>query len=400
MQILARTYLRCTDGAHNKQYLAELVEHPDGSYSTPCSYGAIGAKLSTTVKYTGPDRTRAVAAFEKVVAEKLGKGYTEEPVPAVLGGAAVSGLGSGPLPALAANSGDMPPRFGAQLASDRGFQALHDAVFNPYLFRLEEKWDGWRALISFAPNGEIEIRNRDGIDKGRIANLPLLANALRDLGAAVPALYEGSVLDGELVGPTFAETTSLISSGNGDQSALRFVVFDLPYFAGVDRRGVSLSARLADLERVLAYATPPVVSSPALVPVKELAELIWEAGGEGLIIKELDAPYLSGGRGSWRKIKRTITADGVIVGLEPGQGKYAGQVGALVIGQHDAMGKLVEVARISGFTDALRRSLDASFTGHVVEFAYQERLASGRYRHPRFVRIRRDKLPADCVVGG
>ena len=56
-------------------------------------------------------------------------------------------------------------------------------------------------------------------------------------------------------------------------------------------------------------------------------------------------------------------------------------------------------SRISGFTDALRRSLDASFTGHVVEFAYQERLASGRYRHPRFVRIRTDKLPADCVVG-
>ena len=283
MQILARTYLRCTDGAHNKQYLAELVAHPDGSYSTPCSYGAIGAKLSTTVKYEGPDRTRAVAAFEKVIAEKLGRGYTEAPVPAALGGAVGSALGSAPLPTRAANPDDMPPRFGAQLASDRGLQGFRDAVFNPYLFRVEEKWDGWRALIAFSPDGEIEIRNRDGIDKGRIANLPLLANALRDLGTAVPALYEGSVLDGELVGPTFAETTSLVSSGNGDQSTLRFVAFDLPYFAGVDRRGVSLKARLADLERVLAYAKPPVVPSPALAPVEDLAELIWSAGGEGLL---------------------------------------------------------------------------------------------------------------------
>jgi predicted DNA-binding WGR domain protein len=399
MQILARTYLRCTDGAHNKQYLAELVEHPDGSYSTPCAYGAIGARLSTTVKYTGTDRRRAVAAFEKVIAEKLGKGYVEVPAPASLGGPIVAAAAGGAVPAPVSGPDDCIPRFGAQLAGDGGAETLYDAVRTPTRYRVEEKWDGWRALVSFTPDGVVAIRNRDGVDKGRIANLSLLATALHTLGEAVPALYEGSVLDGELVGPTFAETTRLVAGGNGDQGSLRFVVFDLPFFAGVDRRDTPLSLRIADLERVLAHAAPPIVGSPALVPVKELAELVWAAGGEGLIIKQLDAPYLSGGRTAWQKVKRVLTADAVVIGLEPGQGKHAGTVGALIVAQHDATGALVEVARVAGFTDSFRRAITPALKGRVVEFAYQERTTAGRYRHPRFLRLRVDKAPADCVVG-
>ena len=150
---------------------------------------------------------------------------------------------------------------------------------------------------------------------------------------------------------------------------------------------------------MLAHAAPPIVGSPALVPVKELAELVWAAGGEGLIIKQLDAPYLSGGRTAWQKVKRVLTADAVVIGLEPGQGKHAGTVGALIVAQHDATGALVEVARVAGFTDSFRRAITPALKGRVVEFAYQERTTAGRYRHPRFLRLRVDKAPADCVVG-
>jgi ATP-dependent DNA ligase len=396
MKTIAQSYLTCVDGAHNKQYLAELIED-GGAYRVPCRYGAIGAKLSTTVKYEGPSHNKALAAFTKVVGEKRAKGYTDAPLPAPL---AAPGANVIPADALGREASTGVPRFAAQLAAaDGGTGALATAAEHPDRYRVEEKWDGWRALIVFAPDGTLSIRNRSGEDKGRIANTPLIEAALRTLGDTVPALWDGTVIDGELVGPTFAETATLLSAGGRSSTELRFVAFDLPYFAGVDRRGAPLSERLRDLGLVLRDAVPPLEASTALVADTDLADVIWESGGEGLIIKELNAPYTSGGRTGWWKLKRVQTSDAVVIGLEPGKGRYAGQAGALILGQYDDAGALVEIARVSGMRDGERRHIDERAVGRVVEFDYQERTAAGRFRHPRFKRFRPDRTPVSCRLG-
>jgi hypothetical protein len=59
-------------------------------------------------------------------------------------------------------------------------------------------------------------------------------------------------------------------------------------------------------------------------------------------------------------------------------------------------GVMVEVCKLSGMTDAERRSLDASSVGKVVEFRHNGQTADS-YRHPRWYRLRPDKNPQDCL---
>ena len=68
--------------------------------------------------------------------------------------------------------------------------------------------------------------------------------------------------------------------------------------------------------------------------------------------------------------------------------------GALILGQYRA-GQLVEITRVSGMSDAERARLSDADLGRVVEFAFQDRTADS-YRHPRFVRLRDDKVATDC----
>ena len=394
MKSIAQSYLTCIGGSHNKQYLAELCED-NGTFVVLCRYGALGAKLSSITKYEGPSHNAAMAAFTKVVSEKRAKGYSDAPVPTSL---AAVGAHTIPADSLTREAATGVPRFGAQLAGDGGLHALGEAVAWTASYRVEEKWDGFRALIVFATDGSISIRNRNGEDKGRIANTPYLEAALRALGNAVPALWQGSVLDGELVGPTFGETVSLLSAGGRSSTALRFIAFDLPYFAGTDRRSAPLASRLVDLDAVLAYARLPIEAAVALEADPDLAAAVWSSGGEGLIIKDLASPYAAGNRTAWQKVKQVETADAVVIGREPGQGKYTGSTGALILGQYDARGALVEVARIAGFSDAVRSTLGSTTHGRVVEFRFQSRTTGGRFRHPRFVRFRLDKAPTDCTI--
>lgn len=393
-ELIAESYLTCTEGGSNKQYLVRLFER-DGAFEVPCLYGAIGAKAASTTKYAGADRSKAEAAFAKVVAEKRAKGYRDGNVPAEL---AYNGVVAQVRPVLTPKEDATGlARFGAQLAGEQGLRPLDAAIAEPSRYLVEEKYDGFRALIAFAPDRTIAIRNRHGEDKGRIANTPHLEAALRALAETTPTLYDGTLIDGELVGESWSETAHLLGGAGKTDSRLRFVAFDLPYAKGVDLRELPLRERRLGLELLLTGSAHPLELAEAHPPTPDLLERIWARGGEGLIVKELGAPYLSGNRTSWAKLKRFATADAVIVGIEPGKGKYAGMTGALVLGQYRD-GTLIEITRVSGMTDAERASLGEADRGRVVEFAFQERTADS-YRHPRFLRLRDDKEPADCHWG-
>ena len=147
----------------------------------------------------------------------------------------------------------------------------------------------------------------------------------------------------------------------------------------------------------------------------------WLEDGEGVIAKQLVAPYRPGERKGMVKVKRVRTADCVVVGWRPG--KEEGTVGSLILGLY-AGGKLRVVGHTSGFRAAEKRELVDKLapyeTGErgsgdpsrwasgrdlewielrpelVVEVSF-DHVSDGRIRHgTKVLRWRDDKAPEDC----
>src|SRR5690606_25888557 len=82
----------------------------------------------------------------------------------------------------------------------------------------------------------------------------------------------------------------------------------------------------------------------------------WLTGrGEGVVAKELAAPYLPGARKGMVKVKRLRTIDAVVAGWRPG--KEEGTVGSLMLGLYDSAGELHVVGHTSGFKAKEKREL-------------------------------------------
>lgn len=101
----------------------------------------------------------------------------------------------------------------------------------------------------------------------------------------------------------------------------------------------------------------------------------------------------------WRKWKPVKTIELVVKGRTPGEGKYAGLIGALIC--KTACG--CEVARVSGMSDEMRKAITKRYEtgqliGAVVEVAYQEVGSRGRLRFPRFRCFRPDKKAVQCTL--
>jgi ATP-dependent DNA ligase len=173
---------------------------------------------------------------------------------------------------------------------------------------------------------------------------------------------------------------------------------------GGRKRTTAGSIELTPMERTLAKAAP------------------WLEGGEGVIAKQLDAPYRPGERKGMVKVKRIRTADCVVVGWRPG--KEEGTVGSLILGLYDR-GELRVVGHTSGFRAKEKRELVAELapyeTGErgsgdpsrwagdrdlewislrpelVVEVSF-DHVSDGRIRHgTKVLRWRDDKKPAECT---
>ena len=79
------------------------------------------------------------------------------------------------------------------------------------------------------------------------------------------------------------------------------------------------------------------------------------ASGEGVVAKDLDAPYRPGQRVGMVKVKRVRTIDAVVVGYRPG--KEPDTVGSLILGLYDKSGELRVVGHSSGLRAAEKRAL-------------------------------------------
>jgi len=218
----------------------------------------------------------------------------------------------------------------------------------------EPKWDGFRA-IAFVDGDSCELQSRNG----------------RPLARYFPELRfpDGRwVLDGEIVvrGPDGRENfdtlgqrvhpaISRIERLSAETPAM-FLAFDLLARGDEVLLERPLAERRAALEALLAepaWAGVPVELTPMVRTAGEAEH--WLHDAEGVIAKDLAAPYRPGERLGMLKIKRVRTIDVVVMGWRPG--KAEGTVGALILGLYTPDGTLREVGHSSGFTAKEKREL-------------------------------------------
>lgn len=267
----------------------------------------------------------------------------------------------------------------------------------------EEKLDGWRFLMHLG--GGLErvylTGRRTSRETGRLSEKGLL----------VPELWPDSrglgytVLDGEIMSPTgrWRDIAGIMNAGDRASAQKRiaeiglptFNAFDVLYSDGQDVRDLTLLKR-----RLLLTSTAEILGVGLIQPVpNELATYhkIVDAGGEGVILKNLFATY--GESGAWVKVKKEPTVDVVVTGFTDAKfgvtGQYFGQIGAAKISVYTTKGQLVEVGKVSGMDDDTRRDMSDNpgrWIGTVIEVAAQE-FAKDRLRHPRYRRRRDDADP-------
>jgi ATP-dependent DNA ligase len=288
----------------------------------------------------------------------------------------------------------------------------------------EPKFDGFRAL-AFVDGDDLYLQSRTG-------------KPLRRYFPELEFPAGRYVLDGELVildADGREEFDALQNRLHPAESRVRMLAASTPArfraFDVLAEEGEKLLARpfaerrerLQSLIAVLGGRKKSVAGSVELTPLaaSPAKAAPWLESGEGVIAKQLDAPYRPGERKGMVKVKRVRTADCVVVGWRPG--KEVGTVGSLILGLYQR-GKLRVVGHTSGFRAKEKRELvarlapyetgergsgDPSRWSHdrdlewielrpelVVEVSF-DHVSDGRIRHgTKVLRWRDDKDPKDC----
>lgn len=273
--------------------------------------------------------------------------------------------------------------------------------------RIEEKCDGWRVLIAYAPGDRVRCYSR-----GISATTGTYIDLLEKYGAipAVTQLYlgPGDALEAELEWPGHraAEVPTALKDQRG---LLRVRAFAVPYEGG---EPLTTYAAQAEYLKDMEVPTPTLFGfAPHMLTDEALTKYATQRGFEGWMMKvETD----EGPR--WWKYKLEGTADVVVLDTKDSKGYLKGtdgMVGSLVVGvlctatTHDDHAcwdleglSYREVAAVSGLEDEERDAMTAergSLPGRVCEIRFQREGGKDRLRHPRFVRWREDKPRHECT---
>lgn len=213
------------------------------------------------------------------------------------------------------------------------------------------------------------------------------------------------MLDGEVVGGSWNDTMSITRASKSERNgeALVYHLFDavtplssqrigdgLPYFTRYRVLGERLlhnlpkdgPVRLVDSYRIHDYTE-----------FKTYFHYCLSSGCDGVVLKEINAPYEYKRTKTWLKVKPIQTFDCKIVGSFEGKGKHKGRLGGFIVKPE---GSDVATKVGTGFTDAertewwLRKTYDYR-DGRVCEVEARGVHKSGCLIEPRFVRMRPDK---------
>ena len=203
-------------------------------------------------------------------------------------------------------------------------------------------------------------------------------------------------MDGELWAGRgqFQKAVSTVRQQTPDDAAwrdIKFMVFDLPAEPGVFTDRLSaLNSVVGKLGVAWVQAVPQskVASHAAL---QNQLKQITKAGAEGLMLHRGSSLYKGVRNDDLLKVKTHDDAEAKVVAHIPGKGKYAGQLGALLVeipSSSSTDGKTRRFKLGTGFSDAQRQSPPA--VGSQVTYRYRGLNDSGIPRFASFMRQRED----------
>ena len=238
----------------------------------------------------------------------------------------------------------LPAKLEPQLATlSSGLPTVGDWHF-------EIKFDGYRILARI-DKGVPHLITRGGHDWSH--KMPGLVQELTRLG------LQSAWLDGEIVVmgdkgiPSFNALQGALDRASEDN--IQYFLFDLPFMEGYDLRQVPLRDRRALLKGLLdAKPSERVRYSAAFeADPSSILQSACKMDLEGLIAKRADAPYVSARTQTWLKLKCRQRQEFVVCGFtDRGKIADAAEVGSLLLGVHDAQGKLVSVGSVGTGWDA------------------------------------------------
>ena len=232
------------------------------------------------------------------------------------------------------------PVFNVQLAQDSTDQPKKMKGIK----RLEVKLDGVR-VIAVVQGSTCTLYSRNGKE---FENFPQVAEAIE---ANRKAFQYGRgtggnfVLDGEIVGESFqALMKQAQRKSNAKTAGMVYHIFDIIPLDALKEGHCNIpqqkridwidSAKAVldqtDCLRIMPGMNVDLDTAEGHDVMQRFAQASVEQGYEGIMIKNLDAPYECKRSDFWMKWKPTITVDLTIVGFEEGTGRNAGRLGAII----------------------------------------------------------------------
>lgn len=269
---------------------------------------------------------------------------------------------------------------------------------------IDIKLDGVRLLTIVYPNGDVIQYTRNGKEVHNFGNIK------SQFAGIASELLEPMVYDGEIVSKSFQDLmTYFFRKGEIDTTDSVLYLFDvipLKHFsqgfcdiAQINRKEIlqfwynKYKNRLSNIS-VLEYEVLNLSDLHDYGVFTELNKWAIENHYEGIMIKDINAPYECSRTTSWLKLKPVITIDLSIIDMLEGENKYAGTLGAITCHGFDE-DKEIFVNVGTGISDELRDkywSKKFELIGKVIEIECDAitKNQDGKYslRFPRFKRLR------------
>jgi len=277
----------------------------------------------------------------------------------------------------------------------------------------------------------IQVHRWDDLVVVATRSLEVITDRLPEVVAVARALPASRfVLDGEVLAlddagrpRPFQETASRAAMTEGVHLTPYF--FDVLHLDGADLVDAPGHERLAALDRLVpeAHRVARLVTDDPAAADTFVADVL-ALGHEGVVVKNLDATYDAGRRGSsWVKVKPVHTLDLVVLAVEWGSGRRKGWLSNIHLGARDdssETGFVMLGKTFKGMTDEMLAWQTERFTElatgpadgsayvvpvrpeQVVEIAFDGLQRSTRYpgglalRFARVVRYRDDKTAAEA----
>ena len=330
-------------GSSDKVYQAELFPATDGSgYVVNAAWGRRGSTLQTGTKTAKPlPLEKAQAIYNKLVAEKMAKGYSPGEDGALFVDTDKANRISGLLP---------------QLLNIIDEDMLEKLIADP-AYCAQPKHDGERRMIKESQTGV----NRKG------------------LTVALP----------EHLVETFAKNIHGIADIDGEMEGDRYTTFDILSLNGEDLKQLPYAERLAILTKHITPSESFTLIETAFTADEKRAlyNRLQTTNQEGIVFKLLEAPYTHGRPNSGgAQLKFKFCASATVFVTAQNEGKRS-----VVMGLFDKDGKRYEVGSV---TISANHAIPE--VGQIIEVRYLYAYPQGSLYQPIYCGVRADMEMEDC----